>query len=57
MEWKSKDRIELVKVLQKETDKLMNLRYFKGSPKDINLQEQKVKLLNQYITDTYKNFS
>ena len=56
MEWKSKNRMELVKVLQKETDKLMNLRYFKGSSEEINMQEQKVKLLNQYITETYKNY-
>jgi len=52
--WSTKDRIELVKFLQRETDKLMNLRFFKGSQEQIKLQEKKVKILNQYITETYK---
>ena len=55
MEWNKKDRLELVKFLQKETDKLMNLRYLNGTKEDIDLQEKKVKILNQYITDTYNH--
>tara|TARA_B100000963_G_scaffold240208_1_gene210099 strand:- start:7527 stop:7703 length:177 start_codon:yes stop_codon:yes gene_type:complete len=53
MNWKNKDRIELVRFLQKETDKLMNLRYIKGTKEQIDIQEKRVKILNQYITDTY----
>jgi len=56
MTWNTKDRIQLVKFLQKETDKLMNMRYFpdKHKEEEIKLQEQKVKILNSYITDSYK---
>ncbi len=56
MIWNKEDRLELVKFLQKETDKLMNMRFLpnKHNEKDIKIQEQKVQLLNSYITDTYK---
>ena len=43
MNWKNKDRIELVRFLQKETDKLMNLRYIKGTKEQIDIQEKKSK--------------
>ena len=56
MIWNKEDRLELVKYLQKETDKLMNMRFLPNNhnEKDIIIQEKKVKLLNSYITDTYK---
>ena len=49
--WNSKDRLQLVKFLQKETDKLMFMRFFPSKHKadDIKLQEKKVKILNSYI--------
>ena len=53
--WNTKDRLQLVKFLQKETDKLMFMRFFPSQHKDddIKFQEKKVKILNTYINDTY----
>tara|TARA_R110001592_G_scaffold192794_5_gene439678 strand:+ start:533 stop:703 length:171 start_codon:yes stop_codon:yes gene_type:complete len=55
MKWNTESRLELVNMLQKMTERLMNMRFFSKpiNKEEIRLLEQKVKILNDYITETY----